>query len=370
MIPLEQVIHTRNKELCITEIEIPSKKKRMSKSTVKVIDCSTYEALVQSIGYLKFISDGPVYYRGQNQIYSSSFPLASIFRTGRQSVTDSLESLLSTLACTPDSEEDSRCKVAKKTIFHDIPAYALEGVMQHYGINTRWLDITDSLPHALFFSIAKYRKVKLTDYPNSAYERKSGGSCCSRYMRNELVYIDSAIPPKEHCYLIAFTPGQQRELTSLKGLTKYSKGEVLDARMAIPSYYLRPHSQHGLMFKKSVQEDEIESWIYRLKIEDVKKWLGNAAAFSPSVMYPPIRKVVNLLSNPLVTSTIDKGLSDIETSLTRLYKVTNDCVEVPSPKYNPLKQLRNYVTLESLTEDMIYSGFSKAPSKRIDWVLK
>lgn len=84
-----------------------------------------------------------------------------------------------------------------------------------------------------------------------------------------------------------------------KGLSRYSGGYVIDMREAVPSFYLRPHAQHGLLWlpDESVagaeQDDEIgdvQACVFRIPTEAVLRWLRAAEMFSPSGIYPPLRR--------------------------------------------------------------------------------
>lgn len=344
---------------------------------IEVVNCSEYDALVQAVGYLKYNMPGPVFYRGQNRLYGTGSITPAIYRDHNRTKVEHLRNLLIHLAgssCNKIWDDFSPCRlksneiVGKNLIFHDIPLYGLEGTLQHYGIKTRWIDITDSLPHALFFSIAQYTNLQITRQFSNDYFPQTGGSCCSRVMNNMVVDIDRHPETGSSCYLIALSPGnlcRHSIQSELKGLAEYTEGYVLDARSAIPSHYLRPHAQHGLLYKPKESIAVNQSIIFRLPVEKVRTWIGNGVAFSPSTIFPPVRRLNTdrPCANPTIAA--DKGLSDIEKNLIRIWNSaqTNTAFKTA---YRPLLELTNYVTREELSAFKRFSGFEN-PSRRVDW---
>lgn len=60
-----------------------------------VIHVASIEALVQYIGYLKYVSNGPVLFRGQDKLHDSYVPLPSILRVrDTQSAAQEMQSLV------------------------------------------------------------------------------------------------------------------------------------------------------------------------------------------------------------------------------------------------------------------------------------
>lgn len=271
---------------------------------VEVIHCSTVEALIQEAGRFKFCNDGLVYFRGQRKLYEPGVPSASIYRDSSTCNTaiKELDRLLFHLAGAdaqswyefaygPDFIEHNM--VPKNKPFHDIPFHSLEGLLQHYGLKTRWLDITDSIPHAIFFALAQYETVKMkTDNIASNYDPKTKGSCCSRIMNNELVFLNPSPDEEDVCYIMAISVGEPRKQQSdHKGLCSCKNGLVLDVRESIPSYYLRPHMQHGLLYMPHIEQpncsgDEHSNIRFFLKYPRTRQFDGWVTAqYSPLVRY-------------------------------------------------------------------------------------
>ena len=355
---------------------------------VEVIHCSTVEALIQEAGRFKFCNDGPVYFRGQRKLYEPGVPSASIYRDSSTCNTaiKELDRLLFHLAGAdaqswyefaygPDFIEHNM--VPKNKPFHDIPFHSLEGLLQHYGLKTRWLDITDSIPHAIFFALAQYETVKMkTDNIASNYDPKTKGSCCSRIMNNELVFLNPSPDEEDICYIMAISVGEPRKQQSdHKGLCSCKNGLVLDVRESIPSYYLRPHMQHGLLYMPHIEQpncsgDEHSNIrFFEIPSNEAIRWLGNGTIFSAGSIYPPIRRIINRPPTPIATTSIDRGLSEIEQTLIEIVRENAPNVTLDDTIYKPLTQITNYVTKQSLADDQDFEKENKRGKSRIDWCL-
>lgn len=69
---------------------------------------------------------------------------------------------------------------------------------------------------------------------------------------------------------------------------------MIDLRYAVPSVYLRPHAQHGLLIAPAKLGDDqtgslSENVIGELEIAlpDALRWLGDGVMTSPFVLFPP-----------------------------------------------------------------------------------
>ena len=343
-----------------------------------MIHCESLEALIQAVGYLKLLNDGPVYYRGQDRIYQESVPTPSIYREDKSAI-DNLNRLKEWLA--HESEDDRRSGPRKRRSlpFHSVAPYALEPLMQHYGVKTQWLDLTDSLPYALFFSLAQYVDVKCTKVDSDGhaildrYDVNTGSSCISRAIQNKVVSLNTgSLNP---VYLIAICiDGWGLPDKEEKGVTRYPDCLIMDARTCIPSQYLRPHMQHALMLKMNNDKPELgdacleKSFIFELPRSAVLGWLGSGKLFSPAMIYPPLRIPEPYSNKTNPTRVIDKGLSDLEKNMLRCRKSCQTSGELREI-LKPLDNLTNYVTYELLAADYERARHEKNPLKRIDWSL-
>lgn len=150
------------------------------------------------------------------------------------------------------------------------PAFALgtEPVLQHYGIDTRWLDAVDSVPHALFF--ATHKPIEVAP--------------------GQWTYIPST---EEYGYVFLIELGK---LTSVQRAKKfvagYSRGalalDVADLRALKPSIALRPHAQHGLLIRdRSGDPDLWNRLVARIAVPATiaRRWIS-AVALEPQELFP------------------------------------------------------------------------------------
>lgn len=349
-----------------------------SGSSARVIRCESLEALIQAVGYLKLLNDGPVYFRGQSNIYQEGMPMPSIYREDGSRIT-SLDCLIKWLTNNSDVGQHAKSRKKQLLPFHSVAPYALEPLIQHYGVKTRWLDLTDSLPYALFFSLAQYTDIKCTKLDHDGhtitegYDANTGSSCISRVMQNEVVSLKVGSP--NPVYLIAICiDGQGRPAEEEKGMIRYPHCTILDARACIPSQYLRPHMQHALMLKihnneTGASSDQLEkAFIFELPRAATLEWLGTGKMFNPSLIYPPLRVPTQFSDKTNPTRVIDRGLFDLEKNMLR-YRADSDAGRELRAIFKPLVDLKNYVTYDLLAADYERAKNEKRPLERIDWSL-
>lgn len=258
-----------------------------TENNIKVIDVPCLHRLMQIIGYFKHVASCVgklIFLRGQGNLHKSLCP--AIYRD-----IDSFEGKLVVESNLRDAV--NKFKSARRDI-GEIEEYKLEPILQHYGINTTWIDLVDNIWVALWFAAYKYNKYLFR------YERVS----C-----NEFVYIIA----------VAVDDG-----SSNGGVIAGSETEVIDLRISAPSYFIRPHAQHGLLFRSSKRTDLLDCdygehvcGVIRLKSESVFSWLGNGRLVSQDFLFPKLefddgyqklnfcnREIINNL-NPKIGSIIE-----------------------------------------------------------------
>lgn len=346
--------------------------------SVPIIRCESAEALIQSVGYLKYINDGPVYFRGQSTLYQDNIPPASIYRSNTYMNKKHIDELECFITWFDHIESTHHATVKETAPFHSVDKYALEPLMQHYGVKTRWLDLTDSLPYALFFSLAEYQDILCTKTDScgnpilDGYDVKTGSSCISRVIKNQVVSINRT--SNDSVYILALCiDGHKQAQPEAKGLLHYEDCRILDARACIPSQYLRPHMQHAIMYKPDYYDPdhEVEQLekvvIFSITRDVAAKWLGNGELFTPELIYPPVRVLEpdSKATNPTIVK--DKGLEDLERNIIRMLNRRSLGNASTKEVFEPLKNITNYVTHSLLQEDLLKSKYEKHPLKRIDW---
>jgi hypothetical protein len=70
--------------------------------------------------------------------------------------------------------------------------------------------------------------------------------------------------------------------------------ELVDLRMAVPSVFLRPHAQHGLLFRcKGAANERPNDYskqirgIVRVSLKDALDWLGEGKIVGTHSLFPP-----------------------------------------------------------------------------------
>lgn len=247
------------------------------------VEAYTPHVIPQLVGYIKYVlKDEVVVFRGQRNNYANIIP--SLYRPidcGRRKLrSDKKLSTASAVSnshiCHRKTKELKLIEEKLKTIRAFIPNTdddQLEAIMQHYGFNTRYIDFVDNIWVALMFSVLSF---KLSSFRFS----------------DEMICFDS----NGYGYIYVLSLGRVDEEHGYSVST--SKGfKIIDLRKVLPSLYLRPHAQHGLLARKSVKDpgslittdlDMIGDVVVKIKIKKSTtiKWINNSKVLSPSFLFP------------------------------------------------------------------------------------
>jgi hypothetical protein len=217
----------------------------------------SYRALIRVVGHFKYNNTHPILLRGQTQCFGAM--RASLHRRSPVPADQDVEQFLQSYRTTLNIDNDP------------VDALSTEPLLQHYGIETRWIDVVDSVPHALFF--ATHRLVESPVIP-----------CKKTFVPSTdqfgIIYLLD----------IGSTKLVQHEQRDVAGLSIGSSGVlVADLRKLKPSLALRPHAQHGLLLRAS--EGSVDLWsrvVARIAVPtaDARRWI-NSRAFEPAEMFPP-----------------------------------------------------------------------------------
>lgn len=252
---------------------------------VPIYEVENVHALNQLIGYAKFInrSYGNVYYRGECKLHNSLLP--SIFRghTNTAVITTPLKTLIETVLQDEKMVNQLKLDVSDKTS----AMLKIEGVLQHYGIKTRFIDLVDNHWVALWMGLNRNVKHKqLLEY--------------FHYVEREIPLIDFAegkACTEEDLFqylLLLAIPGDNERINN--GIYSSNDYYEIDLRQALPSTYLRPHAQHGLVVRKRPHDgDSVEKYdlatnivgIIKIRIDRAKQWMGNGELLSQNNLFPP-----------------------------------------------------------------------------------
>ncbi len=239
-------------------------------TNTEVLHVNDPHALVKAAGYLKFShatsdKNEGIYFRGERIIYGSLSP--TLFRNIQQSKTKERRINLVNKAIESFRE--------KCSIFGKFGTYAHEPLLQHYGISTTWVDIVDNLWVALWFA---------------CHQAKSTGDC------GQYLHFERRIPKtnNEFAYILLVAADINRRDQAKPGYFSGKNTELVDLRMASPSVFLRPHAQHGLLFRcKGVDDERLNDYgqqirgIVRVNLQDALAWLGDGKIVGTHSLFPP-----------------------------------------------------------------------------------
>ena len=227
-------------------------------------------ALTMAAGYLKYNlaktdSEG-IYFRGQRKIYASLPPTAY-----RGAKTMKVQAAKNAAIAQLISDYKATGK-----IFNTFGGYAHEPLLQHYGIETTWIDVVDNLWVALWFACHKsFSTGESGKYLH--FERRLGSD------------------PEKYAYILLVAADHGNTIKGQPGYFHGPNTELVDLRIATPSIFLRPHAQHGLLFRKKGNaagarpfdySDQIRG-IIRVDLMKALDWLGNGTIVNTHSLFPP-----------------------------------------------------------------------------------
>lgn len=243
------------------------------------------------VGYLKYLNRtfGNVYSRGQCELYKSLIPSLYRDKLDLQAEDKKIDilvnrfindnKLLQTLSLNVLDREQSR--------------YRVEGVLQHYGATTSFLDVVDNHWIALWMGLNRYIVVEQIDKYAKYVERTipiiekiSGKISSSQEDWDKEIY--------QYVLLIAVPYSYG---TSVDGINITNDIIEIDLRKSLPSTFLRPHAQHGLVIKKNIDANSRKSEDYdlstnvvaiiKIRIDRAKQWIGNGELLTQDNLIPP-----------------------------------------------------------------------------------
>jgi hypothetical protein len=255
-------------------------------NSVPVYDVTSMHGLNQIIGHVKFNNReyGDVFYRGQCSLYDSLVP--SLFRTwdGQKGTLARGDTLAQIITKMMQSDKIKReLKLGKDT---KVNRLRVEGILQHYGVPTKCIDLVDNHWIALWMGLYEcVKQVKVDTYYH--------------FRKRELPYIELIRGEKsledvlyQYILLLALPYGEYKG----DGLSKSDDYVMVDLRKALSSIFLRPHAQHGLVASRKVREaKDISDYdmapavvgVLRLRIDMVDQWLGGGQLVTQDNLFPP-----------------------------------------------------------------------------------
>ena len=250
--------------------------------TAPVYEVFSAHALNQLIGYAKHINRdyGNVYYRGQTGLYKSL--LASLYRKY-----DRISSAGKVIGKTitkikNDSRMQVRLRLDKLSEWEG--KIAIEGMLQHYGLKTRYLDLVDNHWVALWMGLYEFKSIKqVTEY--------------GHYVKRELPFpelINGTAKEEDFYQYILLLAFPYSEHKTHNGISRCGDYVIVDLRQALPSTLLRPHAQHGLLARKISNSPDSKDYdmsgtivgIIKIRIDRAAEWLGTGELLVQENLFP------------------------------------------------------------------------------------
>ncbi len=228
----------------------------------------TPHALTQAAGYIKHTAakdeNEVVYFRGQSDLFNGQLK-PSLYR-GLEKIGNKYKRDEGVKACLADI-------VSKKDVMRYVADYVHEPILQHYGLNTRWIDLVDNIWIALWFACNQARVL---------------GN------RNQFMHFEKRDPsvPDSYAYIL-LVGAEATPVVDKPGFFEGSTTELIDLRLAAPSTFLRPHAQHGLLLrtKKSNHAEmdfaRLVKGVIAVSLADAIDWLGTGRLLGPHTLFPP-----------------------------------------------------------------------------------
>jgi hypothetical protein len=275
-------------------------------NVVPLYEVEKMSAFNQLIGHAKFVNAqyGNVYYRGVDGLYDTVLP--SVMRRRRFGNAKDLNQLLNKI-CDDDYFHDSlklRDVPQKKDdetyyLSNEIKRknkHCVEGLLQHYAGNTRFLDVVDNHWVALWMGLHcfvkggkgfRYCRCEKRELSLGDIYQLSDSTLNTRFLGKNIY---------EYILLLAMPYAESNPKC---GIVETKEFVEVDLRKVLPSIYLRPHAQHALVIRRrdvtpnttkvSASYYDLASQviaIFRVRIDKASLWLGNGNLLTASNLFP------------------------------------------------------------------------------------
>lgn len=229
-------------------------------ANIPTVQVSSYSGLIRVVGYVRHTlgrhGGTRVLFRGQGKTYATADGTISIpptayrkytTKSARRIYINRLDSFLA--AYRAEFKVDPKPEHQTTT----------EPVFQHYGYDTRWIDVVDSIPHALFFSVHERQE----NSGLATYTKRSSGF--------------------GYLYILAFSGLNEQT----GGYWQSGSVHLCDLRTRKTSLIARPHAQHGLLCMDSRYLNLGRRVALQLSfpIQKAREWIGGDA-FQPKHFFP------------------------------------------------------------------------------------
>lgn len=249
--------------------------------TVPIYEVNNLHSLNQMIGHAKFNNSkyGKVYYRGECHLHDNLTP--SLFRGAKRyaGLLKQMNDIVRQMKNDPKFPQ-----TLNSGQLHEDEK--VEGLLQHYGVPTTYIDVVDNHWVALWMGLYKCSHYsKLNDYLHySKRELPIGDIAKGKEFDDKELY--------QYILLISLPYNTSR---NDDGVNESEDFLQVDLRQALPSIFLRPHAQHGLVFRRKVHQLKLASdydvadtvvGILKIRIDHASKWLGNGELLTQENLFP------------------------------------------------------------------------------------
>lgn len=291
-----------------------------TKTEVPMFESKSMHGFNQIIGYAKFLyrDYGNVYSRGECKIHKTLLP--SVFRNHPRlsKANDKVSSVINAVYADAKLFKELGLSGFNKTQAN----YVIEGMLQHYGIKTRFIDIVDNHWVALWMGLYEAKTTTNKSIPYYRYQKRviPVGDHISLLANVYDKWHSKSNYPTEYCSLIEINEIIKKQFSEgirasdlfqyvlllaipytekqiVKGVALTKSFVTVDLRQALPSTFLRPHAQHGLIVKRRVgkRPSSITDYdmatevigIIRVRIDRAASWIGDGSLLSQDNLFPP-----------------------------------------------------------------------------------
>lgn len=226
---------------------------------IPIFSVSTMHEFNQLVGYVKYLnaSNGTVLYRGQPKDWGALKPSGN---RGNGCVSSEL---ISALAKDKDFRHYLGLDSYEISGWKKYQEIIISAVLQHYGANTSCMDFVDNHWCALWFGIYSF------------------DSCTQSYIRRE--------DKESSLYIYLYLA--DTNCASVHGIYLGEDTYTVDLRKALPSYFLRPASQHGwVVCGNDVEHSKDYAGnvlcVIEVKVGDADGWLGTGELLTTENFFP------------------------------------------------------------------------------------
>lgn len=264
----------------------------VSGNTVPIFEAFSVYGFNRLVGYLKYLNRtyANVYSRGQCELYDSLIPSLYRGKVNLQSENRKIDIIVNRFMNDNKMINSLGLDVLDKVR----SSYKIESTLQHYGASTSFLDVVDNHWVALWMGLNKYEVKEQIDKYAKYVERTI--PLIEKNSGDEELY-DKKEWEKRIYQFILLIAVPFPECQTIDGINDTKDIIEIDLRKSLPSIFLRPHAQHGLVIKKNVQKDIKSAIDYdlstnvvaiiKIRIDRAKQWIGNGELLTQDNLIPP-----------------------------------------------------------------------------------